>query len=80
MERECGRWIRTNSREVLDQPEALRFVVVQKSDNIVQRDSKVSTHTYYQIYIEADFGVVRFAMGTGYSCHSGDLLRATLWQ
>lgn len=48
VERECGRWVRTHNLDVLDHPDALRFVVANRSENNVQRDSKVNfiTHIY----------------------------------
>ncbi|KAI5120463.1 hypothetical protein M0805_006483 [Coniferiporia weirii] len=40
VEREVGRWVRTHTREVLDHPDALRFVVGDRLDRGVQRDLK----------------------------------------
>ena len=41
VEREAGRWIRAHPREVLDHPEALKFILGERLDRSMQRDVKV---------------------------------------
>ena len=41
VEKEVGRWIRAHSREFLDHPTALKYVVGEKLDQFLSRDLKV---------------------------------------
>ena len=41
IEKEAGRWVRAHSREVIDYPEALQFLIGDRLDLGVTRDLKV---------------------------------------
>jgi phosphatidylinositol 4-kinase len=51
VEREVGRWIRAHSRQVIDCPEALRFVVGDKTDRNYPRDLKVRIKHIFHMYV-----------------------------
>lgn len=79
VEREVGRWVRAHTRDVLDVPEAIKFLLADRLGFNVARDLKVciyvvkheneDTHSYI---------IEHFIMGTRHSRCCCDVLRATL--
>lgn len=77
---EVARLVRSSTPDVLDVPEALRFLVGEKLDLGVQRDLRVCSMQIYVYGCVTDFILVSAAVGACGSCRCDHVLRAALSQ